>query len=50
MINAYYLTKRYGIVAEFDGLASGTRPGRVGGFQGRPASLRRRPPWRRHGA
>jgi len=48
MINAYYLTKRYGIAAEFDGL--GSRPGRVSGFQGRPASLRRRPLWRRHGA
>jgi len=50
MINAYYLTKRYGIAAEFDGLGTKARPGRVSGCQGRPAGLRRRPPWRRHGA
>jgi hypothetical protein len=49
MINAYYLTKQYGTGA-VDRLGPCARPGRVSGFPGRPASLRRRPPWRRHGA
>jgi ABC-type multidrug transport system ATPase subunit len=50
MLNAYYITKRYGILATVDGVSSEARPGRINGFLGRPASLRRRPVWRRNGA
>jgi hypothetical protein len=42
MINAYYLTKRYGIIAEFDRIGSEARPAGI--------SVRCRSLWRRHGA